>query len=209
VRLAALGNLVIAALVLAACGGHRAASPSTIVVTSTTTVTRITSAPPASTTYRPAPAMTVPPAPPDAPLPAGYRDAECPYLDRQTAQDLEGNRISRVAVGPAHPVSCRFYFWCCDYHATLDIAPTIFPNADAAYNAMVRTGQSGGNVQPAADLAPGVDGVLYQSLFYGPDGAKDWACAFAAGRTMVVVRTDQSTVSLDARRVAQEIARRF
>jgi hypothetical protein len=112
-------------------------------------------------------------------------------------------------VGLSHPVSCRFYFWCCDHHATLDIAPAIFPNADAAYNAMVRTGQSGSNVQPAAGLAAGVDGVLYQTLFYGPDGAKDWACAFAAGRTMVVVRTDQSTVSLDVRRVAQEIARRF
>jgi hypothetical protein len=209
VRRGALGILVIAALGLGACDGHRVASPSTIVVTSTTTVTRTTSAPPAANTYRPAPAMTAPPAPPGAPLPAGYRDAECPYLDRQTARDLEGNKISRVAVSTAHPVSCRFYFWCCDFHATLEIAPTLFPTADAAYNAMVRTGQSGSNVQPAAGLAPDVDGVLYQTRFYDPDGDRDWACAFAASRTMVVVRTDQIRVSLDARRIAQAIAGRF
>jgi hypothetical protein len=209
VRLAVLGILVMAAQVLGACDGRAAPSPGTVVVTSTTTVTRTTSVPATASAYRPAPAMTVPPVPPGAQLPAGYREAECPYLDRTTAQDLEGNRISRAAVSTAQPVSCRFYFYCCDYRATLDIAPTIFPTADAAYNAMVRTGQAGSNVQPAAGIAPGVDGVLYQTRFYGPDGARDWACAFAAGRTMVVVRTDQRRVSLDARRIAQAIAGRF
>jgi hypothetical protein len=209
VRRAVLGILVIAAQLLGACSGHTAPLRSTIVVTSTTTVTRTASAPAAVSTYRPPPATTVPPAAPSTPLPAGYRDAECPYLDRQTAQDREGNKISRVAVSTAQPVSCRFYFWCCDFHATLEIAPTVFPTADAAYNAMVRTGQSGRNGQPAAGLAPDVDGVLYQTRFYDPDGERDWACAFAAGRTMVVVRTDQSTVSLDARRIAEAIAGRF
>jgi hypothetical protein len=209
VRAALLGILLIAAAVVGGCGGRADPSPSTIVVTSTATVTLTRSPSPALSTYRPAPAVTVPPASPSGPLPSGFRDAECPYLDRQTAQDLEGNHVSRVAVRMPQPVGCRFYFWCCDFHATLDIAPTVFPNADAAYNAMVRTGESGSNVQPAPSLAPGVDGVLYQTRFYGPDGSLDWACAFAAGRTMVVVRTDQRRVSLDARRVAQQIADRF
>ena len=206
---AASGLPVLVALVLAACGGHATPAPSTIVVTSTTTVTRTSTAPRAVSTFRPPPAVTVSPAPPGAALPAGYRDAECPYLPRQTAENLEGNRISRVAVSLTHPVGCRFYFWCCDFHATLEITPTLFPTPDAAYNAMVRTGESGRNVQPAAGLAPGVDGVLYQTQFYGPDGARDWACALAVGRTLVVLRTDQSRVSLDARRVAQAIAGRF
>jgi predicted small secreted protein len=147
--------------------------------------------------------------PPGAPVPSGYVQGDCPYLPTATAQDLEGNRIYRTVVTTAQPVSCRFYFWCCDYHATLDVQVQVLPSADSAYNTMVLTGQAGANVTGVHDLVPGVDAVLFQTPFYANDAGKDWAAAFAKDKTVVVVRTDQTDVSFNARRIAAAIAPKF
>ncbi len=61
------------------------------------------------------------------------------------------------------------------------------------------------------DLIPGVDAVLYKTQFFGPDSAKggDWACAFAKGNVMVVVHTQQTNVSFNARSIATMVAPKF
>ena len=41
-------------------------------------------------------------------------------------------------------------------------------------------------------LVAGVDGILFQTKFFGPDGAADWACAFAKGTLLVIVHTQQN-----------------
>ena len=109
------------------------------------------------------------------------------------------------------PVGCRFYFdpnW--GYpRMTMEITSRTYATPTAAYDAMVRIGQRGANGQGLHGLVPGVDGVLYQTRFYPPDGDDDWACTFAKGNKMVTVKTDQTNVSLNARQVATLIAGKF
>ncbi|HEY2985486.1 MAG TPA: hypothetical protein VGJ38_15115, partial [Jatrophihabitantaceae bacterium] len=76
-------------------------------------------------------------------------------------------------------------------------------------NAMVRIGKRGANFHGVQDLVPGVDGILYQTTFYGVDGPTDWACTFATGRTVVTVKTAQNNVEFNARAIAKAIAPKF
>lgn len=192
---------------LAACGSSAPAPVDTTVV-----VTTVVSAPPRPTpsaTFRPPPAVAVAPLAPSDPAPAGQVDAPCPYIDTTTAQNLEGNRIYRTTVGAARPISCQFWFWCCDHRATLEIAPTRFATPTDAYNAMVLTGEAGAEVDSRRSIVPGVDAVVYRTAFYAPDNGRNWACTFAAGATMVTVRTDRIDTSFNAVRIATTIAPRF
>ena len=68
-------------------------------------------------------------------------------------------------------------------------------------------------VDPAAQgfphLVPGVDAISYRTKFLSADGTGDWACVFVKGKVMVVVRTQRSDTSLNARLIAQAIASKF
>jgi hypothetical protein len=195
-------------VLLAACtSGSPATSDSTHTVVTTITTHRPK---PPGRTFTPAPATTVVGLPPGALPTAGETEGPCPYISTQDAAATEGNRIYRTTtITSQHPVGCRFYFWCCDYHATMDILPQTFDTPTDAYNAMVRTGEAGSNVTGIASLVPGVAAVLYQTKFYGPDGATDWACTFAKGTIMVTVHTNQNDVSFNARQLAKLIAPKF
>jgi hypothetical protein len=123
---------------------------------------------------------------------------------------MEGNRIDKHYVLMAHgkPVGCRFMFWT-DAYAVLEITRQTYRSADAAYNAMVRTGQRGGHYHGVHGLVPGIDAMLYQTTFYPPDGPTDWACTFAKGTVVVTVKTSQNNVEFNARNLAATIAPRF
>jgi hypothetical protein len=147
---------------------------------------------------------------PGQPLPAGQVDGTCPYIATQDAADIEGDRIYRTSVlTTLKPVGCRFYFWCCDYQPIADIRPMTFATAAAAHDAMILTGRAGANTIGVPNLVPGVDAVLYQTRFYGPDGPTDWAATFAKGRVMVTVHTQQNDVSFNAKSFAATIAPKF
>lgn len=176
----------------------------------TVTGTVHTARPKTPPAFTPAPATTVAGLPPGTAPPSGEREAACPYISTQNAADTEGNRIYRTTIiTSTHPTGCRFYFWCCDFHAVMDIVPRTFASPLEAYNAMVRTGEAGSNAIGVTTLVPGVSAVLYQTKFYGADGATDWACTFATGTTMVTVHTNQNDVSFNARQLAALIAPRF
>ena len=51
-----------------------------------------------------------------------------------------------------------------------------------------------------------MDGICFTTKFFGPDGAEDWAFAFAKGRVMVVVYTQRTDTSRNALYLAQAIA---
>jgi hypothetical protein len=205
-------------LLSTACtGGSAGPGPQTSDVTITQTVPAPSSAHPASSSpapssahYVPPPASALPGVAPGSALPAGEVDGTCPYIATQDAADIEGDRIYRTTVlHSLTPVGCRFYFWCCDYEAIADIVPMTFATATQAYNAMVATGHAGANVIGVKNLVPGVDAVLYQTKFYGPDGALDWAATFAKGRVMVTVHTQQKNISFNAKEFAATIAPTF
>ena len=75
----------------------------------------------------------------------------------------------------------------------MSISVEQFADATMAYNAMVRLGEAGGNASGQPKIAPGVDGIRYQTSFYPPDGTSDWAFSFAKGSRVVTIKTDQTT----------------
>lgn len=204
-----------AALALAGCTSTSGPPVPTVTGTRTVTMTRTPPAP----TYTPAPATTVAPLPQGVPAPKGEVERSCPYiaagLDQEPTNgpnvaDLEGDRVYRTTVLTGlTPVGCRFYFAYGSHEAVADILPKTFATPTDAYNAMVRTAEAGAQQIPQQNFAPGVTGISYQTLFYGPDGPRDWAFVFAKGRVMVVVHTQQSNTSRNALYLARALVAKF
>ena len=158
--------------------------------------------------------------------PKGEKFARCPYIRTGLDQDgyssgntlanLEGDRVGRTTVLTGYtPVGCRLYF-VNSYNGVLheavaDILPTTFGSAAAAHNALVLTARAGrsGSLSSQPHFVPGVDGVQYQTRFFGPDGDKDWAFAFAKGEVLVVVHTQQSDSPLNALLIGKAIVGKF
>jgi hypothetical protein len=204
---------LVAAGGLSACSSKSAGPADAPTITETQTITRSPSATPSSSTYVVPPAATVPAlGSAHAAMPAGEVEGTCPYIANQDFADLEGDRVYRTStITTLKPVGCRFYFWASPFEAIGDIMPTTLATATDAYNAMVATGAAGTGTIGVKDLVPGVDAVLYKTTYFGPDNAKggDWACAFAKGNVMVIVHTQQTNVSYNARAIAAAIAPKF
>lgn len=218
--------LVAAGAVLAACTAGSATSGDRSRPQPTPgTRTVITTVPPAATAYTPAPATSAARLR-GASAPKGERFARCPYIRTGLDQDgyssgatlanLEGDRVGRTTVLAGYtPVGCRFYFINSYggvlHEAVADILPTTFATPAAAHNALVLTADAGrsGSQQSQPHFVPGVDGIQYQTRFFGPDGDKDWAFAFARGKVLVVVHTQQSDSPLNALLVGKAIVGKF
>lgn len=206
--------VLLAAGLLSACTARTPVVAPGPTETITSVVTR--TAPPPPITFRPAPATSVAPLPPGASPARGEVEKPCPYILSSQDQgphsmaDLEGDRVYRTTViTTTNPVGCRFYFWAPPFEATADILPQRFATATQAHNAMVLTALAGSQATSEPNIVPGVDAVLYRTKFFGPDGATDWACAFAKGPVLVIVHTQQNDVSLNALNIAIQIAPKF
>lgn len=178
------------------------------------TITETTQPPPP--TFTPKPATTLAPLVPGQPPAAGEIEKACPYILSTQDQgpvsmaDLEGDRIYRTTVLTVmKPVGCRFYFYAPPYEAVAEISTRTFSTSQEAHDAIVLTSQTGTAAEGRASIVPGVDAVVYRTKFFGPDGARDWACAFAKGKVMVVVRTQRFDTSLNSVLIAQAIAAKF
>jgi hypothetical protein len=210
--------LAAAAFVLTACTGPAQPAPTTPPdVTRTRTVTGTRTPPRPTPSFTPPPARSVAPLSPGAAPARGEIEKRCPYIASTHDQDptgsladLEGDRVYRTTVlRTVKPVGCRFYFWAPPYEAIADILPRRFATAAAAHNAMVLTAEAGADAQGKPEFVGGIDGVLYRTKFFGPDGKRDWALVFAAGRTMVVVHTQRNDQQLNALLIGRAIARKF
>lgn len=209
----ATAALAAATAVLGGCTPSHAPAPSTTV---TRTVVHSTTPAP---TFVPSPARTVPPLPPGAHPAAGEVEKPCPYIastpqddPTRNVADIEGDHVYRTTVLTGlRPVGCRFYFYAPPYEAIADIQPSTFGSAVEAHNAMVLTAErTGSDAIGKPNIAPGVDAILYRTKFFGPDGARDWACAFSTGKVMVVVHTQRSDPSsLTALELATAVAGKF
>jgi len=136
------------------------------------------------------------------------------------AEDV-GVRIGRITVqsSAGRTVGCRFH---ADqdpaYRASehlpgpnqpvLQIASTRYRDPPSAHNAMVRLARAGANAY-TANLAPGIEGISFQTRFDPADGGTDWAYTFRKKNTVVIVTTIQRDTAFDARSVAADISARF
>jgi hypothetical protein len=215
VKRALLGAIVLIAVAGCSSNGTVPAGRSTAGPTRTVTHVR-TPSPPA---YAPPAPVSVRPLPPGGNPRAGEKDNRCPYirsaLDEDSGggvnvADLEGDRVYRTTVLTRDlPVGCRFYFYAPPYEAVADIRPTTFASATEAYNAMVRTAETGTEQIAERDFVPGVTGICFRTKFFGEDGAKDWAFVFAKGKVMVVVHTQRTDTSRNALYLGKAIAGKF
>jgi hypothetical protein len=220
------GALVVA-VGLGACtsgGGATAPSSPQPAGTVTTVVGTRTVAPPPTTYTPPAPATRAPYRGKNA-LARGEKPGRCPYIQTGLDQDqhpgpvnladIEGDRVGHTTVlTNLDPVGCRFYFAYGGYEgvaheAIAEIRPQRLASATAAHNAMVLVARTGRQQYAVHNLIPGVDGIGFRTKFFGPDGDKDWAFAFARGRVMVIVYTQVTVSSSNARYLAQAIAAKF
>lgn len=210
---------LVALVALAGCTSGGNANPRPPPASTITHVVTATRTPTNSATVPPAAAATVPPLSPGSKPHQGEIDKRCPYIRSglnedngggANVADIEGDRVYRTTVLTRdQPHGCRFYFYAPPYEAVADIRPTTFPTATAAHNALVRTAQAGSEQISEPNFVKGVDGIRFRAKFFGPDGKRDWAFAFAKGKVLVVVHTQQTNVSLNARLLADAIVARF
>jgi len=215
------GRAVIAALlavltVLGMASCTKSSGNSTTTIDTTQTQTVIATRTPTSAAAHVAASATVAPLPPQNAPAKGEVDRACPYILSSQDQgpvsmaDLEGDRVYRTTVlTTLKPVGCRFYFWCCQYEAIAEIAPSTFATADAARAAMIATAKVDPHAEGFHDLVPGVDSSSFRTKFFGPDGSRDWSCVFVKGKVLVVVRTQRADTSFNAREIVQAIAAKF
>jgi hypothetical protein len=202
---------VASVLVLVGCT-HSSPKPLDVTVTQTTTSVRTSAGPVTGLSF-----STVAPLPPGQAPASGESERRCPYIastpdENPTVNvaDLEGDHVYRTTVLTAmNPVGCRFYFYSGPYEAITEISTHRYSSAVEANNAMVLTAQRGRQAEGHQNIVPGVNAVVFQTHFFGPDGAADWACAFAKGSVLVVVRTQQDNVSYNALQLAVAIAPKF
>jgi hypothetical protein len=209
--IACLAVVALAALMLTGCARRTHVITTTSTVMTTTTETLSAPASPAPASYVPV-APTVPPGlpPQQKKVPAGETEKNCPYIANSDVASIEGDHVYRtVVLDTMTPVGCRFYFYAPPFEAIADIEPTTFANPTLAYNAMIATGEAGKGWLSAKDIIPGVDGMTYQTTFFGPDHGTDYACTFAKGSVLVTVHTQQDNVSFNAKALAAAIAAKF
>jgi hypothetical protein len=220
---AAVGGASIAAvtgmLVLGGCSSGAGPAGRT----ATRTIVQTETAPAPSVSFTAAPATSVAPLPAGGVPRAGEVVRSCPYisagLDSEPTSgpnvaDLEGDRVGRVTVLPGHrPVGCRFYFAYSygntRHEAVADILPRTFATTTQARNALVLTARAGTEPLSEPEFVPGADGIAYRTRFFGPDGARDWAFAFAKGRVLVVVHTQQTNTSRNAVNLGRAVVGKF
>jgi hypothetical protein len=74
---------------------------------------------------------------------------------------------------------------------------------------MRRIAATGRRQRTIRGFAAGLDGILFQTAFYGPDRGADWAFVFSAGSVVVLVHTEEATSSLNAELLAVAVASTF
>lgn len=208
--------LAAVALALTACTSS-AATPEPRVSTRTSTATH--TRPPSTGTFTPPKPAAVRPLPPGAKPPRGEKERGCPYIRTGlnvdagggvNLADLEGDRVYRNTVlTNRHPVGCRFYFYAPPYEAIAEIRPYTLGTPVQAYNAMIATAKTGHDLITERDFVKGVDGINFQTRFFGVDGNRDWAFVFAKGKHMVIVYTQRTDTSRNALYIAKAIAGKF
>jgi hypothetical protein len=209
--------LVVALSALAGCtssGTSKDPTPS-----DSTTTRTVTDSPSSPANFKPPPATTVKPLAPGQRPHKGEVDKKCPYIRSGLNEDsgggvnladIEGDRIYRTTVlTRLKPVGCRFYFYAPPYEAVADIRPRMFTTATAAHNALVLTARTGTEQLSEPNFVKGVDGICYRTKFFGADGRKDWAFAFAKGKLLVVVHTQRKDTSRNAFYLGKAIVAQF
>ncbi len=216
VKIALLAAAVVLALSGCSPSGSDGSPATTPGATQTVTGTRT---PSTAATYTPPPAATVRPLVPGHATHKGEKDGSCPYIKAGlnvdsgggvNVADLEGDRVYRITrLTTFKPVGCRFYFYAPPYEAVADIRPRTFATPTAAFNAMVRTAEAGTDPIPEREFVKGLTGICFQTKYFGPDGAKDWAFVFSKGKVMVTVYTQRKDTSRNALYIGKAIAGKF
>lgn len=141
----------------------------------------------------------------------------CPFVASHFVHYTMGMRLGRLTVlrSGGRTVGCRFYALQGSFanehlpgprQPVVEITTRQFVTTTGAHNAFVSLGTASKTVE-RADLGR-TTGVCFQADFYPKDHGADWACAASVGRTEVVVRTVDTTSSLNTATVTRAVLRR-
>ena len=153
--------------------------------------------------------------------------AACPFLGIDNAKSFAGIRLDRITELSQDNavVGCRFYPLehpnsDCDATclaneklppgnvAGIELLASKYASPDAAHNGYIRIAEAGTNVQQDT-IAPGNIALCYQTTVWSKDDGHDWACAFAKGSTVVVIRTVVTDPALNVVEIAQAVYPKF
>ena len=154
--------------------------------------------------------------------------ADCPLLS--TADGLVGGavssalgmRLGRVSAlkNGSTVTGCRIY--ACQDNAVcasenlppadqpvVEVTSSRYRSAVLAHNALVLLERKIGHNPQQVSIKTGYTTLCFQTRFYPPDNGQDWACAFAHGDRLVVVKTVVTSPALTALDVTKLVARKL
>ena len=200
-----LRSLVLAPLlVVALIGTVSACTKSTPTVVATTTTTQTITRTPSSGPTGPvstAPLVEKP-------------SASCPLIGYDEARSDAGFRL-QTTIGTLTQdgkfAGCRFYpnpfpgeRLPPATQVAIEIVVSPYASVDAAHNAFIQLAEAGKNFQQET-IASGNTGLCYQTTLWAPDNGTDWACTFAKGSKVVVIRTVVTSPALNVLEIAQAV----
>ena len=175
----------------------------------------------------PAPATTIsstvtvapstPPAPSSGPTKAAAAGS-CPLVPVAYVHQTMGMRLGRLTVlrSGGRTVGCRFYALQGSFanehlpgphQPVVEIATWRYATPVAAHNAFVLAARTGRNPQQTP-LGRGGTGLCYQAAFYPKDHGQDFACGASLGTVRVLVRTVDTTSTINTAAVTRAVLRR-
>jgi len=162
-------------------------------------------------------APSSPPEPSSAPTRAVAAEF-CPLVSTDLVHQTMGMRLGRLTVlrSGGRTVGCRFYALQGAYanehlpgphQPVVEIATWRYATPIAAHNAFVLAARAGRNPQQTT-LGRGGTGVCYRAAFYPKDHGQDFACGASVGPVRVLVRTVDTTSTINTAAVTRAVLRR-
>jgi hypothetical protein len=137
---------------------------------------------------------------------------QCPLVPLAVAVPIIGQRLDHTTVQASggKTVGCKFYpittglarseHLPTNGFPSARITLTTYPSAESARQVLAIVSRAGGS--PSLQSINGLVAETFQTHFYPPDGAADWACAFIKGPKLITVLLAESTGQGQANAVA-------
>lgn len=134
--------------------------------------------------------------------PTTSRRGPCPLIGLQPTKSIIGQRLDHTTVQTSGgmPVGCTFYPITSGYapsehlprngFPSARIRVATYPSANSARQVLAIMSRAGGS--PSLQSVKSLVAETFQTPFYPPDGAADWACAFIKGPKLIIVNVAEA-----------------
>lgn len=129
--------------------------------------------------------------------PTTSKRGPCPLIGLKATASIIGQRLDHATLQTSGgiPVGCTFYPITSGYapsehlpkngFPSARISVVTYPSANSARQVLAIVSRAGGS--PSLQSVNGLVAETFQTRFYPPDGAADWACVFIKGPKLITV----------------------